>query len=134
MGYKIMVCPKSVVYHVGGHIIAYGSPLKIYRNFRNSLIVDLKNMRTGELLWKIPSRMTLDLVYEIKALLSGNFTEYINIVKAHLHFLMYLPKWLKKRRDAQRLVSNPNRAGMYGGSVVFAYFIRQKKKFSDLKW
>jgi hypothetical protein len=134
MGYKIMVCPRSVVYHVGGHIIAYGSPLKIYRNFRNSLIADLKNMRTSELLWKIPSRMTLDLVYELKALLSGNFTEYINIAKAHLHFLMYFPKWWKKRREAQRLVSNPNRAGMYHGSVVFAYFIRQKKKFSDLKW
>lgn len=132
MGYKIMVCPKSVVYHVGGHIIAYGSPTKIYRNFRNSLITDLKNMRTGELLWKIPLRMTLDLVAEIKALLSGNFTEYANIFKAHWHFTIYFPRWLKKRREAQRLVSNPNRVGMYHGSVVFDYFIRQKKKFSDL--
>jgi len=132
MGYKIMVCPKSVVYHVGGHIIKYGSPVKVYRNFRNSLITNLKNMRTGELLWKIPVRMTLDLVYEIKALLAGNFTEYINIAKAHLHFLIYLPKWLKKRREVQRMVSNPNRAGMYPGSVVFAYFIQKKKKFSDL--
>ena len=132
MGYRIMVCPKSVVYHVGGHIIQYGSPLKIYRNFRNSLITDLKNMRTGELLWKIPFRMTLDLVAEMKALLSGNFVEFANIFKAHLHFFLYLPKWLKKRRVAQRLVSNPNRVGMYKGSVVWDYFIKGKKKFSDL--
>ena len=131
MGYRIMVCPESVVYHVGGHIIAYGSPTKIYRNFRNSLITDLKNMRTGELLWKIPFRMTLDLVAEVKALLSGNFTEYANIFKAHLHFTIYFPKWLKKRREAQRLVSNPNRVGMYSGSVVFDYFVKGKKKFSD---
>jgi hypothetical protein len=78
--------------------------------------------------------MTLDLVYELRALLLGNFTEYLNIAKAHLHFLIYFPKWWKKRREARRLVSNPNQVGMYPGSVVFAYFIRQKKKFSDLDW
>ena len=76
--------------------------------------------------------MTLDLVAQVKALLSGNFTEYANIFKAHLHFVIYLPKWLKKRREAQKLVSNPNRVGMYEGSVVYAYFILGKKKFSDL--
>ena len=132
MGYKIMVCPQSAVYHVGGHIITYGSPGKIYRNFRNSLIANLKNMPTGEIIWKIPARMCLDFIYQIKSLLSGNFTEYINIAKAHLHFIIYFPKWWRKRKEAQRLVANPNLSGIYKGSVVFDYFIKGKKKFSDL--
>ena len=128
-----MVCPKSVVYHVGGHIISYGSPGKIYRNFRNSLITNLKNMSLGELLWKIPARISLDMVYEVKALTSGNFTECIYIAKAHLHFLIYFRKWWAKRKEVQKLFNTPNKYGVYKGSVVFQYFIMGKKKFSDLK-
>ena len=36
-GYKIMVEPKSVVYHVGGGTLQVGSPLKTHLNFRNNL-------------------------------------------------------------------------------------------------
>jgi len=133
MGYKIMVCPESVVYHVGGHIISYGSPEKIYRNFRNSLITNLKNMPLNSLIWKIPARICLDHVYQTKALLGGNFTEFINITKAHLHFFIYLPKWWSKRIQVQKLVNNPNQYGMYKGSIVYQYFIKGIKKFSNLK-
>ena len=42
MGYKIMFQPKSVVYHMGGFIIKYGSPMKVFRNHRNNLIMMLK--------------------------------------------------------------------------------------------
>ena len=132
MGYKIMVCPEAMVYHVGGHIIAYGSAAKIYRNFRNSLITNLKNMPLSELIWKIPLRLCLDLVYQIKVLLAGNFKEYFAIFRAHLHFWIYLPKWLAKRRQVQKLPKNPNKTGVYQGSIVYDYFIRKKEHFSDL--
>ena len=36
-GYKIMVEPKSIVYHVGGGTLQIGSPLKTHLNFRNNL-------------------------------------------------------------------------------------------------
>jgi len=134
MGYKIMVCPQAVVYHVGGHIITYGSPVKVYRNFRNSLITNLKNMSPGEVWWKIPTRMTLDQVYQIKVLLSGNWSEWFNICKAHWHFILFLPKWIQKRKQARQLVSNPNGSGVYPGSVVWAYFIKGIKTFRELNF
>ena len=134
MGYKIMVCPKSVVYHVGGHIIAYGSPGKIYRNFRNSLITNLKNMSLFEALWKIPLRMALDNIYQTKVLFSGNFSEFLNITKAHIHFLFYLPRWIGKRREVNKLVNKRNKSGIYPNSIVWAYFVKKKEKFSNLDW
>jgi len=134
MGYKIMVCPESVVYHVGGHIISYGSPTKIYRNFRNSLITIFKNTPSSSLIWKLLVRIWFDKVYAAKSLLSGNFVEFANIVKANCHFLFYLPKWIKKRKQAQQLVNNPNNTGVYQNSLVLDYFIRGKKKYSDLSF
>jgi len=134
MGYKIMVCPESTVYHVGGHIIPYGSPEKIYRNFRNSLIANLKNMPFSQVIWKIPARISLDMVYQVKVLLSGNFAEFFSIVKAHLHFLLFFPKWWLKRRAARKLVNNPNTSGVYKGSVVFDYFIGKRRKFSEINF
>ncbi|MFH1320712.1 MAG: glycosyltransferase family 2 protein [Bacteroidota bacterium] len=134
MGYKIMVCPESVVYHVGGHIITYGSPGKIFRNFRNSLITNLKNMKANELIWKIPARIVLDIIYAYKVLFSGNFMEFKNIAKAHYHFLIYLPKWIRKRREVRKLTVDPNLYGIYNGSIVFDYFLRGKKRFSQLKF
>ena len=134
MGYKIMVCPKSVVYHVGGHIITYGSPTKVYRNFRNSLITNLKNMPLSEVWWKIPTRMTLDQVYQLKVLLSGNWKECMNIYKAHFHFILFLPKWVQKRRQARQLVRNANKTGIYPGSIVWAYFVKSVKTFKGLNF
>ena len=51
-GYTISYFPHSVVYHVGGGTLGYGSPSKIYYNFRNSLIMLAKNLpqsTSGEL-------------------------------------------------------------------------------------
>ena len=42
-GYKIGYIGQSTVFHVGGSVISYGSPQKLYYNFRNSLILLLKN-------------------------------------------------------------------------------------------
>ena len=132
MGYKIMVCPQSVAYHVGGHIINYGSPSKIFRNFRNSLIMNLKNMTATELIWKLPARIILDIIYAAKVLFSGNFIEFISIAKAHFDFFFKMPKWLKKRRQARKLTVKPNLYGIYKGSIVIDYFLKKKKKFSEL--
>lgn len=43
-GYKIMVEPASVVYHVGGGTLPNESPRKLYLNFRNNLSTLYKNL------------------------------------------------------------------------------------------
>ena len=43
-GFIICYVPDAVVWHVGGGTLGYGSPVKIYYNFRNSLIMMAKNL------------------------------------------------------------------------------------------
>jgi GT2 family glycosyltransferase len=133
-GYRVMVCPASVVYHVGGHIISYGSPPKVFRNYKNGLIMLLKNLPGNEVWWKLPWRMLLDQVAAFRALIKGNPKEFSAIFRAHMQFLAGLGQWIKKRRLARPMIKNPNRKGVYPGSVVADYFLRRKHTFKEIGW
>ena len=41
-GYKIIYCPDSMVYHLGGGSLPQGNPFKTYLNYRNNLIMLVK--------------------------------------------------------------------------------------------
>jgi GT2 family glycosyltransferase len=133
-GYKIGYVGNSTVFHVGGSVITYGSPQKTYYNFRNSLVLLLKNERKAKLYWLLPLRLVLDGVAGIQFLLSGQFKNIFAIVRAHFHFYKTLDKWYEKRKQVQRLVTQPNTVGIYPKSIIVAYFVKGKKKFSDLNW
>ncbi|MFT3908482.1 MAG: glycosyltransferase family 2 protein [Ferruginibacter sp.] len=129
-GYKVYVQPASVVYHVGGGTLPKGNSRKTFLNFRNNLIMLYKNSRWQTALWKIPFRMLLDGVAAWKALLGGDGGYFIAVLKAHFHF----KKWLffGKRPQAIRRINNNNIAGLYKGCIVWDYFIKKKKTFSEI--
>lgn len=133
-GYKVMVCPQAEVFHVGGHIISYGSPGKIFRNYKNGLIMMVKNMTTGNIWGRLIFRLLLDNIAAIRALLTGNIREYKAIFKAHLQFYSGLRHWFRKRKQAKKAVNNPNRSGIYNHSIVWQYFIAKKDSFDKLGW
>lgn len=132
-GHKIYCVPASTVFHVGGSVISYGSPQKAYLNFRNGLFMMLKNLPSDELFPKLFVRMCLDGVAAMKGILSGNVGEFVAILKSHIHFYKGLPKFWKKRKIARQQVVKMNTSGIYKGSVVWTYFIKGKKYFSDLE-
>lgn len=133
-GYKIMVFPQAVVYHVGGSIIKYKSFQKSYRNFRNNLIMIYKNLPKNKVWWMIPYRFFLDAVAAYKSLFSGNFSEFRAIVAAHKDFVAYFGKWTKKRKEVQAMKTTEHKATIYNKSIVWQYFAASKKRFSDLGW
>jgi len=133
-GYKIGYVGKSLVYHVGGSVISYGSPQKLYYNFRNNLILLIKNEKTSKLLWLFPLRFLLDGVAGLRLLLTGNARQTLTIVKAHFHFYRDMGKWLRRRREAKRMITTRNEEGIYRRSIVWDYFLLRRKKFSDLGW
>jgi GT2 family glycosyltransferase len=49
LGYKTKYTSKSVVYHVGGATLNEGNPKKTYLNFRNSLLMLVKNLPQNKL-------------------------------------------------------------------------------------
>ncbi len=133
-GYKIGYVAKSLVYHVGGSVISYGSPQKLYYNFRNNLILLIKNEKGAKLLWLFPLRFVLDGVAGIRLLLTGNARQTFTIVKAHFHFYRDLGKWLGRRRENKKLIVSRNEQGIYRRSIVWDYFVLRRKKFTDLAW
>jgi GT2 family glycosyltransferase len=133
-GYKIGYVGRSLVYHVGGSVISYGSPQKLYYNFRNNLILLIKNEKAGKLLWLFPLRFVLDGVAGLRLLLTGQPKQTLTIVKAHFHFYRDLGKWLRRRREHKRLITTRNEEGIYRRSIVWDYFLLRRKKFPGLKW
>lgn len=131
-GYQIAYVPGSTVFHVGGAVIAYGSPQKTYYNFRNNLLLLLKNERSAKLWWLIPLRLLLDGIAGLQFLAAGQFRNIWAVVKAHNHFIRSASKWIEKRKLIQPLVTDRNTQGVYPKSIIIQYFFKGKKKFSDL--
>lgn len=131
-GYAIGVVPQSTVFHVGGSVISYGSPQKTFYNFRNSLVLLLKNEESSKLIWLLPLRLILDGVAGAQFLLKGDFKNIWAIVRAHFSFYFTFPHWYKKRQAAKKLVTFRNKEGIYHRSIIVDYFLKKKKYFSSL--
>ncbi len=133
-GFKIGYIGSSLVYHVGGSVISYGSPQKLYYNFRNNLILLIKNEKASRLLWLFPFRLLLDGVAGIRLMFTGEFKQTFTIIKAHMHFYRDLGLWLKGRRENKKLIVKRNEAGIYPRSIVWDYFLLRRKVFTKLGW
>ena len=81
-GYKLMVVPQSVVYHVGAGTLPRGGR-KVFLNFRNNLIMLSKNLTFKEKLTVLPFRFLLDAISAWKGLFQGDSNFFTAICKAH---------------------------------------------------
>ncbi len=129
-GYKIMVQPKSVVYHVGGGTLNAGSPFKTHLNFRNNLFMLFKNLPTSSLFTTIPTRLVLDGVAALTFLNKENGLQHvIAIAKAHFIFYFEIPKLIAKR---QKINQKNNLIGKVDWSILLQNKIKGIKRFTDL--
>lgn len=131
-GWHIGYTNASRVFHVGGGALGYGSPRKTYLNFRNSMIVLTKNLRSRALLLRILRRFILDDFAALKFLLEGHGSHAWQVGRAHRHFCYRLPSILKERRKLMALERNADLTGQYQRSVAYDRFILGWKKFSEL--
>lgn len=134
-GYRIGYVACSTVFHVGGSVITYGSPQKTFYNFRNNLVLLWKNEVKSRLIWLIPARLVLDGLAGFQLLLKGKYKLTFAVLRAHWQFYRHIGFWTKKRKQATVQPGNPkaNKEGIYNGSIVWAYFVKGIRKFSDLK-
>ena len=130
LGYKIYVEPASVVYHVGGGTLPMGTRKKTYLNFRNNLVMLSKNLKFRESIIKIPVRIILDNVAAFQALIKGDFSIFISIESAHLHYLGWL-LFGKKSKKMPKIKMTELR-GVYNGSVVWMFFVKKLKTFQEI--
>ena len=133
-GYKVVVCPSSKVFHLGGGSLSYGSPQKIYLNFRNNLFLLYKNLPKGKFYKTIISRMILDGVAALQFIVTGQFIAFTKVLAAHRDFYRSLVNLRKKRKDLLSKTVTTIHPEIYTGSIIFDFFIAKKRKFSSLNF
>lgn len=129
-GYKVQCLTKSKVYHLGGGTLTYQNPRKVYLNFRNNLIMMGRLLPHRDRIRVVFSRMVLDGISAIRFLLTGQFGYFNAILKAHIDYYKHLgaiKKYRRQRKDAEWRTLK----GRYSGSIVWNYFVKGKKRFSD---
>jgi len=130
-GYKIMVVPKSVVYHVGGGTLSVGSPFKTHLNLRNNLFMLFKNLPIAFLFIVIPIRLLLDGVAALTFFLNKpkGIHHLFAVIKAHFVFYFTIPKLIIKR---QKISQKNNLVGKSKKSVLLKNKLQGINNFSDL--
>ena len=137
-GFKVMVVPDAIIYHVGGGTLDYDSPKKVYLNFRNSLYTLIKNEPITHLLWKIPARFILDGFAAILYLVTKDRHFVMSILKAHISFYKNFRRVLQKRAEGNSLVralrtkERNTVVGRYSKLIVLDYYLFNKKTFKEI--
>jgi GT2 family glycosyltransferase len=131
-GYQIAAVAESQVLHVGGGTLAQGNPFKTYLNFRNNLILLYKNLDPAKKFNTIFTRMLLDGIAGIRFLCKWQWKQFLAVIHAHFYFYHYVIFHKHKQNLSENLQIKYIES--YPGNIVYDYFIRKIKKFSDLKF
>jgi GT2 family glycosyltransferase len=129
-GYKVFICPNSIVYHVGGGTLPKGNQRKVYLNFRNNLIMLYKNLPLSQLVWKLPLRFILDGISAWKNVFSGQLPYFKAVVQAHFAFIYWI--FNHKKQKNNKSPGKIKLSGWYKGSIVWDHFIMGKKSFKEI--
>jgi GT2 family glycosyltransferase len=127
-GYKIMVCPESAVYHVGGGTLPKSNPNKTYLNFRNSLWMLAKNLPARIFYPTMIVRIGLDKLAAIHFLFHGQIKDCLAIFRAYIAFFKQF-RSMRRSGEKTRVVLPPL---LYKRSIVLQYYLFGKKRFSDI--
>ncbi len=124
---KIVAVGNSEVYHLGGGSLTYNSSNKYYLNFRNSIIMMIKNIPGKYFFQFLLGRLFLDFLILIFSIISLKFNLFIGIVKAYLFLLINFLKIKRVKFKNERIFKY-----YYCKSIIFDYLFRRKNKFSKI--
>ncbi len=133
---KIRCITAARIWHKGGGTLAAENPRKVYWNYRNNIFLLVKNLSFVNLIKILTTRLFLDLLAFGGEVFKGNIGSALAILEAYSWVLVHWPKIWRERREVQkiRLVSDARIfRRVYPGSIVWEYFARGRKKFSELK-
>ncbi len=124
-GKKVVCVPQSVVYHLGGGTLPKGNPRKTYLNFRNNMWLLMKNLPESDYRRVMRWRLLLDAVASLQMLLTGQFQSACAVWRARRDAC-------KCRKQYQRSAASEHSITLRPNSLLWAYYIKGKKKYSDL--
>lgn len=127
LGYTIHNCHQSTFYHMGGATLSNQNPKKTYLNFRNSLLMLHKNLPANIKNKRILQRKLFDALAGALFLLQGKPKHFIQIIKAH----QYFDKHKHNFQISENTVPLTQLSGVLDSSLVFGYFLKGKKTWSN---
>jgi len=127
LGGSVRYIPQSMVYHLGAGTLSASNPKKTFYNFRNTLLILLKNVKGVFTYWLLFERMVLDALAALQFLLKGKPLHVMAILQAHFSFYAHFGKFYKKRK---KVASNLKYWKV--DSIVWRYFILKIRTFNRL--
>ena len=126
-GGTIKYIGNTTVFHVGGATLSNYDPTKTFYNFRNSLLMLVKNVNSSKVWVILFVRLLLDGIAGLSFLIQGKWKHTLAIVKAHLSFYCLLPSYVNNQSKNKK-----NIRYYLIKSIVWNYFIRKNRIFKNL--
>jgi len=135
-GYKVFSNPNSIIFHKGAQTLSYNSFWKKYYNHRNSIYLLLSNYSfSNSIIFFIP-RLFLELFSCIHDLIKLKFKNVIAHILSWIWITINIKKIYRKRIENKKIRTvNDNlllNSTIFSRSIVIDYFIRNKKKVTEL--
>ncbi len=132
-GKKIFCLPQSTVYHVGGASLDSESPRKVHLNFRNNLLMIYKNASRYRLIEMQLMRVVLDAAAAAHFLVQGKWKHAKAVINAYTNFIKMRPSFKHKRKKNLEKTVQTSIPQLYRGSMLFDFYFRRKKRYSEIK-
>ncbi len=133
MGFRIRCVPTSTVFHVGGATLQRGNSFKTFLNFRNNLLLLYKNLPVPGRGRIIFFRMVLDGISALRFLFQGAFRDFWAVFRAHRAYYGMKSSYRGTNNHNKSEGNNVIVRGKYQGSIVADFFLKRKRKFSDME-
>ncbi len=128
MGYRIVVEPRSHVFHVGGGSLPVRSARKLYFNFRNNLLMLYKNLPARHFRRVLAERLCFDAAAACREVLCGRPRSAAAVVRAWCDANRLRRHYCRLRPERK----TPETLPTYRGSVLIDRYVRGLQRFSDL--
>lgn len=120
-GYRIMVEPRSVVYHIGGGTLPVWSAMKTYYNFRNNIAMLYKNQSRRRFFCVYYLRLWTDFLRLLTYLIPMKWSFAAAIFRGHRDF------WrMRKKLDRQNHLPHKTVKQTYRGSIILRQLFGRK--------
>ena len=130
-GYKVMVEPRSCVYHLGGGTMPNESPRKLYLNYRNNLSMLYRCAPTWQRLLVAVVRPLTDMLSAAIYLLKGEMPLVKATLQAYGDFFKMHKKLSSERKLIRRSVKSES-SQIYRNSIVVRYMLG-RRTFDNIK-
>ncbi|MGN1236639.1 MAG: glycosyltransferase family 2 protein [Bacteroidaceae bacterium] len=132
-GHEIWCVTDSRVYHLGGATLNKSNPRKTFLNFRNNLLMLYKNLPSNRRVGVMAVRYFLDYLAALQMLLSGKRKDALAVVRARFEYSHICHEFDLKRKENLEAATVKDFAEMRPVSLLWAYYVRRRRKYSDLQ-